>query len=289
MWEWGGGAVELAPMRRLNRRFVAALAVFGVLAAGCELRADFRLELNEDESGRVLVTFGLDEEFQALAESGGGSVEDSLFGADSPLGDLPGAEQRTYQEDDFTYYEASVPFSDLNGLRLISQGDADNFVDSFNIRITEDTARVVGNLDLGEITGGDLADDQLAGIGAEALAEIFKFHIQLELPGKVTRHNADRELDDGSLEWDIPLTGETSVLAIEAESDLTDGGGFPLWLIILIVVVILGAVLVLLARTRRRLSMTPSSAPAEEVPVPTVTEVIPPVPEGEGPEPPTEG
>jgi len=263
----------------MNKKLVVAVAVFGVLTASCEMRADFRLELNADESGRVRVSIGLDEEFQALVDAGDEPIEDSFFGEDNPFGELPGSEQTTYEDDGFTYYEASAPFSDLNGLALLGD-DADNFLNDFDIRIDENTARVSGNLDLEELTGGDLADDQLAGIGADALANIFQFHIQVDMPGQVTSSNRDRVLDDGSLEWDIPLTGNIGSLAIEAESNLKSGGGTPTWLIVLILLALAAAIAFFVMRSRRS---TPQVVPDEftadvgapQSEAPTITELTP--------------
>jgi hypothetical protein len=256
----------------VSRRFLVVVAVLGVLAAGCELRADLRLELNADESGRVLVTLGLDEEFQALVESSGESIEDSMFGEDNPFGALPNAEQRTYTAGEFTYYEGSVPFSDLNGLRVLGQSDTDSPLETFDIDYTEDDVSVRASIDLGELTGGDLADDQLAGIGADAIAEIFKFHIQVSMPGKVTSHNADRVLDDGTLEWDIPFTGAQPTLNVSARSSLDDGGGVPLWLVVLLILVGLAVVVaVVVIRGRQRPSQP--LEPETQAAAPVVTEV----------------
>lgn len=264
----------------MNRKLIAAVAVLGVLTAGCELRADLRLDLNADESGQISLLLGLDEEFQSLVELSDEPIEDSLFGADNPFGELPGAEQRTYTEGDFTYYEASLPFDDLNALALIGE-DADNLVDQFGVTFDEETARVSGNLDLGEVTGGDLADDQLAGIATDAIAEFFDINVQVAMPGDVISHNADRVLDDGSLEWDIPLSGEVSTLSIVAESDLTAGsGGFPT-LIALIVLAFVGGFIFIVMRSRQSSAAPAATASPEDVPPPTVTEMpeIPPATE----------
>ena len=256
----------------MNKKLLALIALLGLFASACELRADLRLELNADQSGQVVLSFGLDEEFQALIESGGESVEDSLFGEDNPFGELPDTEQRTYTEDDFTYYEATAPFTDLENLRQLGdQEEAENIVDEFNIRYTEDTASVSAEIDLGEITGGDLEDDQLAGIGADAIAQFFKIRIQVAMPGEVTRHDADRVLDDGSLEWDIPLTGGEQTLSIEAQSNLTSGGGFPGGLIAVLIIVAAALVVFLVARNRSSGS-PPTDNAEEDVPTPLVTE-----------------
>lgn len=265
----------------MNKKLVVAIAAFGILTAGCEMRADLRLNLEADESGQVLVSIGLDEEFQALVESSGEPIEDSFFGEDNPFGELPGATQRTYEDDDFTFYEASVPFSDLNALSLLGT-DADNFLNDFDIEIDEDTAKVSGDIDLGELTGGDLADDQLAGIGADALANIFQFHIQIDMPGSVTSSNRDRVLDDGALEWDIPLTGADQSLTIEAESNLKSGGGTPAWLIVLILAALAAVIAFFVIRSKGG----PPQVAADEVAVAAPAADAPPVTEVD-PEPPT--
>jgi hypothetical protein len=275
----------------MNRRLLAAIAIFGLMTAACELRADLRLELNADESGNVLVTLGLDEEFQSLVEESGEPIEDSFFGQDNPFGELPGAAERTYEADGFTYYEAKVPFSDLNGLALLGT-DADNPLNDFDIVFSDETARVSGSIDIGEVTGGDLADDQLAGISAESLAEIFQFHIQVLMPGEVTSQNADRQLNDGTLEWDIPLIGGVDTLTIEAESNLTSSGGVSAWVIVLVALIVVGLIVFMMTRSRSGTGPTappqqaaaaePATAPVTPADAPPVTELPPepPTPEG---------
>jgi hypothetical protein len=262
----------------MNRSLLIAIAIFGVLTAACELRADLRLELNADESGNVLVTLGLDEEFQSLVEESGEPIQDGFFGQDNPFGEFPGAEERTYEADGFTYYEAKVPFSNLNALALLGT-DADNFLNDFDIDINDETARVTGSIDISDVTGGDLADDELAGVSAESLAEIFQFHVQIHMPGKVTSQNADRTLNDGTLEWDIPLTGGANTLVIEAESDLVSSGGVPAWLPVLAVlgVAALMGFFVMRSRAGTPLPKAPSAEPPVSAAV--ATDEAPPVTE----------
>lgn len=260
----------------MNRRLLVAFTIFGLLTTACELRADLRLELNADESGNVLVTLGLDEEFQSLVEESGEPIQNGFFGGDNPFGVFPGAAERTYEADGFTYYEAKVPFSDLDGLALLG-ADADNFLNEFEIEITDEKARVSGSLDVAQITGGDLADDQLAGVSAESLAEIFQFHIQIHLPGKVTSQNADRTLNDGTLEWDIPLVGGGDTLTIEAESDLSASGGLPAWLIVLAILAVVALIAFFMMRARGNAPLPKAPEVGSPAPDAVTADTAPPV------------
>ena len=69
----------------------------------------------------------------------------------------------------------------------------------------------------------------------------------VSLPGEPSEHNADEELADGSLSWDIPFDGE---LYVFAETEYPSGG-FPWWLVALLAISGGFALAVWLAAARR--------------------------------------
>lgn len=209
-----------------------------MLVAGCELQANVILDLEADGSGTVGVQLALDEEFKELIDASGEDPTEALLDDGGLFAAIPGSSTRTYTEGDFTFYEATAAFDNVNTFGALVPDDAGNPLSELEIRVDDEVALVRGTLDLEQVTDdADLED--LGGINPSALSEFFGFHIQIKLPGDVKSHNADRELSDGTLEWDIPIFGGDSVLSIEAESDPTGGGdGFPAWLIFVIAAVV---------------------------------------------------
>ncbi len=241
----------------MRPRLVITLAVFmAVMGAGCELQANLKLELRADGSGNVVAQIALDDEFLELIRSSGQDPEEAFFGAGSSFfGDIPEAQQRVYTEGDFTYFEAGAPFDDIAAAQDAFADQTDNLLEDVEIRVDENDAVVRGSVSLAVL--GDLGAAGLEGFNPEAFSEFFSFHIQIAMPGDVRRHNADRVLEDGTLEWDVPLFGGADTLTIEAESDPSGGGGFPTWAWILIIVAAVAVVIVGATLVRGR---TPSYA-----------------------------
>lgn len=264
----------------MRHRLVLLVALTALLLSACEMQASFRLELEEDGSGKALVVVGLDEEFQSLIEASGEDPEEAFFQEGSPFDEIPGGETRTYTEGDFTFYEAGAPFSDLNAYRALIANDADNPLSELSIEVTEDRAAVEGTVPLDDLTAGAEVDD-FEGFSPEALGEFFQLHIQIKMPGKVLEHNAERVLGDGTLEWDIPLVGASDLEILAVSDPSGSDGGFPIWAILLLVILGIAAVVGLLAFLGRNRAPSASSPAEEPAPVGAVA-----VDEGAAPPPP---
>lgn len=234
----------------MRRRLLVMTAALGLLLAACEAEANVRVELEADGSGTAAVELGVDEEFRELIEASGESLEDALLEGGDEIFSLPGAEQTTFTRGDLDYIAVSLPFDDINELSSLADDASDNPLNDLDISIDEDRAVVRGSLDLGDDTLG-AAD--LGEFDPGIIEDVFAFHIQVKMPGDVKESDADRTLEDGTLEWDIPLTG--GVVSIEAISDPSPSNGFPIWLIALIAVAVVAIILAFIWAIRRNKGM----------------------------------
>ncbi len=232
------------------RRMVLAAALLALLAVSCKAEINLGVELNADGSGTLVAETGFDEEFREFAFQGV-DPEEAIF-QDNDLAELEGAEFETYEEGEFTFYTVRAPFENIDDVLGAAGEDAP--VDQIQVTVTENEVRVTASTD--ESAGDLLGGEDIEGFSPDLLADTIAIHLRLKMPGKVIEDNADRVLDDGSLEWDVPLTGQG--LDVLAVSDPTagDGGGLPLWLVggVAAGVVALGGAFVLM---RRRSEATP--------------------------------
>jgi hypothetical protein len=227
--------------KTMRRKLLAMAAALGLLLAACEAEINVRVELEADGSGTAAIEIGVDEEFRELIEASGESLEDALLEGGDEIFSLPGAEQVTFTRGDLDYIAVSLPFDDINDLSSLAEDASDNPLNDLDISIDEDRAVVTGSLDLGDDTLG-AAD--LGEFDPGIIEDVFAFHIQVKMPGDVKESDADRTLEDGTLEWDIPLTG--GVVTIEAVSDPNPSSGIPIWLIALIALAVVVVILLLI-------------------------------------------
>ncbi len=205
------------------RRIVLAAALLALVAIGCKAEINLELQLEADGSGTIIAETGFDEEFQDFAFQGA-DPEEAIF-EDNDLADLPNAEFSTFEQREFTFYQVRVPFENIE--EVLAQ-TADSPLEGAEIVVTEDEVRI--SADTEDATGALFESDELEDFDPEILADTFAIHVRVLMPGEVTSHNADRVLDDGTLEWDVPLSG--TGVSIEAVSDPTGGGdGIPVWLL----------------------------------------------------------
>ena len=203
------------------KRLLIITAVLAILVAGC--RAEVRMLLDVDESGAGTLTaeIAIDDQLEELITQ--------LFGADSSniiaeldLG-LEGTAE-TRREDDMTVYSTEVAFSDETE---VVEASAGNFTE-FSLVLNDEGVSLEATLDVaGEL---DLTQFPLdpATIDTDALSA----SLIVALPGEPTEHNADEELADGRLSWDIPFDRE---LYVFADTEYPSSG-FPWWLVALLAI-----------------------------------------------------
>ncbi len=232
------------------------LAVVAFALAGCRAEAELGIDVESTGAGTFGFELGVDEEFQDLIESTGQDI-DELVGSVPP--GATALEPR--QEDGLTVYGFTQGFADPEeATDLVSQGTAgaDLQASSFNLSVADGGATLDASFDLPD------AAEQAGEFGGltQSLDEVFSVALRVHLPGEVVEHNADRTLDDGSLVWDIPLSG--GVLDVEARREVAGDDSVVLPIVITAAVVALAAGL--WAFSRRRSGATSA---VEAMPVPS--------------------
>ncbi|MBA2336431.1 MAG: hypothetical protein H0V96_01505 [Acidimicrobiia bacterium] len=238
------------------RKIIPVVAIVAISLAGCRAEAELGIDVESTGAGTFGFEIAVDEEFQDLIESTGQDI-DELVGSLPP--GATALEPR--QEGGLTVYGFTQAFADpAEATNLVSQGTAgvDVQASSFDLSVADGGAALDASLDLPN------AAEQAGEFGglAQSLEEVFSVVLRVHLPGEVVDSNADRTLDDGSLVWDIPLTG--GVLEVEARSEA--GGDDSVVLPIAITAAVVALAAGLWAFSRRR---SGGASAVEAVPVPS--------------------
>jgi len=230
------------------------VALLALLTAACRIESNIGAEINADGSGVISAEIGYDEEAAGfIAQFAGG---EDPFG-DNPLANFPDA---VISEEDRDGMHYRIYTADVDDIEAAIQGqmtaEENGFIEEFDITIAPTRVEVTGRG--GASTALEGAEDFLS---ADELAESLSINLRLTLPGKILEHNADAK-DGSTLTWAIPLAG---TLDIHAVSDPTqsEGGGFPMWAIIVIAAVVVAgiAAIGLLGRKRRGAAVAPPPPP----------------------------
>ena len=208
------------------RRYVILFALLAVVLAACRVESNIILDINEDGSATVGAEVGFDDEFLALITESGGSPED-LFSDLPNFGDDVVTTERT--EGDMTYFGVVGEVDDLSTLEAGSE-NLEGF-ESFSYTFDESSATleaVIAAANTGDF-GGEFGIDP-----STITDEFFSANLIVTMPGTVTESNADVVRGDGSLVWNIPLTGEKQVFATSET-----GASATSWFIFVLVLVLL--------------------------------------------------
>jgi hypothetical protein len=239
------------------RRILLLAAVLALVTAACKIETNFAATIEADGTGVLVAELGFDDEAKDLLLQGGA---DPFEGND--LANVPGATTSEETRGDMTFYLIEVPFDDVEQLEQGLLGNENALVNTFDVTVTPDRVTVNGTAD------AETLGDQAEGFDPALFEESVSANIKLTLPGRILSHNADSQ-DGNTLMWEVPIFGGT--LDIQAESDPTqdpagDGGGFPIWLIVLIVVVVVGAIAYFVVRGRSGGGTSTAEAPTAPEP-----------------------
>ena len=208
------------------RRHIILFALLAIVLTACRVESNIILDINEDGSATVGAEVGFDDEFLALITESGGSPED-LFSDLPNFGDDVVTTERT--EGDMTYFGVVGEVDDLSTLEAGSE-DLEGF-QSFSYTYDDSSATleaVIAAASTGDF-GGEFGIDP-----STITEEFFSANLIVTMPGTVTESNADIVRGDGSLVWNIPLTGEKEVFAT---SEI--GASATSWFIFVLVIVLL--------------------------------------------------
>lgn len=188
---------------------VMALSLLAVLT-GCRVRVDTAVVVDSDGSATLSIAYGIDEETRARL---GEAAEPLAAEAAATL--PPGVRVEAVEVDG------------LRGERLeVEVADPAELVDALggptvaDVAVDEEGARL--RLDLEDLAAQATGDLLPAAVDAGEVDARVRFMVRL--PHRVTEHNADRTLPDGSLVWELlPPRRRTAM----ARSEAGRGGRTP--------------------------------------------------------------
>jgi hypothetical protein len=189
------------------RKYVLAFLGLALLLSACRIESNIIIDINEDGSATVAAEVGFDEEMLDLVGQGGGDPSDIL----GDLPDLGGQDTQPIQrvEGDMSYFGVQTTIADLSTFDFDGL-DGQTFSE-FSYEFDDASATLSAKVDstgLGDLGGDDLPIDP-----SEITGDIFSAQIVVTMPGTVTVHNADEVLGDGTLVWNLPLSGTKDILA----------------------------------------------------------------------------
>lgn len=189
------------------RKYILAFFGLALLLSACRIESNIIMNINEDGSATVGAEIGFDEEMLDLVTQGGGDPSDIL-------GDLPdlggaGVEPIERVEGDMTYYGVTTNIDDL------STYDFDGFegeaFSEFSYVFDDNSATLAAKVDATGI--GDLGGEDLGIDPSEITGDIFSARVLVAMPGSIAEHNADEVMGDGTLVWNLPLSGSKDIFA----------------------------------------------------------------------------
>lgn len=201
------------------RTYVLAFFGLALLLSACRIESNVILDINEDGSATVGAEIGLDEEMLDIVSQSGEDPTDLL----SDLPSLGGEEVEPINrvEGDMTFFGFTTTVEDLSTYDFAGlQGETfSEFIYEYDDSSATLTATVdaTGVGDLGG--GGELPIDP-----TDITADLFSARVLVAMPGSVTEHNADEVTGDGTLVWNLPLSGSVDIFATS-----TFGNTAPTW------------------------------------------------------------
>jgi hypothetical protein len=245
------------------RKFVLLFSLLVLVLSACRIESNINFDINEDGSAVLGIELGIDDEFlDLLAGQSGGSVDDVLDDMLSGLGGLGGDDVETRKDGDMNFYGTSTEIDDLSTWDWESFGQGAAFSDFSYESGDTDTFMATLGAGLGEDELGDFGD---LGLDPSALTgDIFSANLMVKMPGDVKTSNADEVRSDGTLVWNIPLTG-----AITAQAESSAGSSFGsmwLWIILgtLLVVAIVSGILAIVLGKKSSEKAVADAAAAHE-------------------------
>jgi len=255
------------------RKYLFIFTLLALALSACRVESNVVLSIEEDGSGTVGFELGMDQEFRDLMEQSGGSLDDIL----TDLPDFGGQDVTPTNrvDGDMTYIGVQSAVDDISAFDF--SGGGGEFFSAFSYEFDRKTASLTATISAGDLAGdaGDLPFDMSALTG-----EFFSANVVISMPGTVVEHNADKVLGDGTLVWEIPLSGSTDIFAKSSF-----GGSSNSWIVwVLGLVLLIGVVAAVTATIVSRKESKKAVAAAAAASTPVDTTPPPPLAETQEPE-----
>jgi len=239
------------------RKYLLIFALMTLTLAACRVESNVLLNIRENGSASVGAEVGFDDEFRNIVE-GVGVVPEDILSELPGLGDL-GAVPFQRTEGDLTFFGAMSEIEDLSSYDFEASG-MDTFTE-FSYESDESSARLTATVSADGLVGtaaGDLPIDP-----SQITADLVSANVIVTMPGQVKEHNADEVRSDGTLIWNVSLTGPTS---ISASSDLGSSASSWMWWLIgsVLVLSVAGGVTAALGTSKKEEKAVAAAAAAHE-------------------------
>ena len=237
------------------RKFLFIFVFAALVLTACRAESNIIIDIEEDGSATISAEIGFDEEMLGLLSQTGDDPAE-LFTQDLPP-EAEGFEPYSRTSGDMTYYGFSGSVDDLENNAFLELGDFASDFANFSYTKDGDQATLEASIVSADIGGGlgDLPIDP-----TDITGDIFSANLIVSMPGTVVEHNADEVRSDGSLAWNIPLTGAVDVFAI---SDTGSGSASWIWWIVIGVLaigIIAGVAAVIVSRKDSKKAVAAASA-----------------------------
>lgn len=204
------------------RKTLVILGALALLLTACRAESATRLRISAEGTATVISEFAFDEEALAIIGDLDDTPEDVLRALSEFIDPsaLPvaasGVEPEQFSRGDLQGIRVTIP--GLNPAEVATQLSAgDSIIDDISLTLTDGTLVLSGRTR--DVPDFDRA--RLLSLVPGDLDDVLALLLQIEVPGSVTRHNADR-LTGSILEWDLLpaiIDGESVVIDVEAQVD----------------------------------------------------------------------
>lgn len=210
-------------MTRCKR--LAALIALPVLLllGGCELRTEVGVVVDGDGGGDLAVTLAADEELRRTAHRAGADPLSVLAQAGR---ELPGWDITRFTDGPRRAVTLSTTFADPDELDRVSTQFADAVaapelrpLGPLRLVLEDATVELRGTVSL-DVGSGVRELGVRPARAREVLADSVVLRVVARMPGDVLETNADRQRDDGVVEWTIPA-GRRRTLRVVARRPWT--------------------------------------------------------------------
>jgi hypothetical protein len=207
-------------MRRTLSIFLATVAL---LTTACRGESVTLLRISPEGTATVISEFAFDDEALAIIGDLDDTPEEVLRALSEYIDPeaLPvaaaGVEPERFRRGDLHGIRVTIPGLDPHEVAT-ELASGDSIIDDVVLTLDEGSLLMEGHTR--EVS--DFERARLLSLVPGDLSRILSLVLQVEVPGSVTAHNADRVLTGGVLEWDLLtaiIEGEDVFVTVEAEVD----------------------------------------------------------------------
>lgn len=207
----------------MRRTLPILLATLALVLTACRSESVTLLRISPEGTATVISEFAFDDEALAIIGDLDDTPEEVLRALSEYIDPAalpvaaPAVEPEQFQRGDFQGIRVTIPGLDPHEVAT-ELASGDSIIDDVVLTLDEGSLLMEGRTR--EVS--DFERARLLSLVPGDLSQILSLVLQVEVPGSVSAHNADRVLADGVLEWDLLpaiIEGEDVVVTVEAEVD----------------------------------------------------------------------